>query len=253
MEGADRLRQPCGGDFDVVRWAEDGEARTNAYEHERTRLSRELHDDIAQRIGLLSADLGILRQRLTDAPEEIREHVARLAAETAAIGSDLHQIARGLHPAGFERLGLHTSIRRYCARLADVHRITVDLELGDVPAGLDTNTALCVYRIAQEALHNVVKHSGANRATVSLTTVRGDLVLRIVDRGAGFDLQAMHRADTLGLTSMRERARLVQAQLLVSSKPGDGTSIEVHVPILPSIASGASVPEWMFERNDIPP
>ena len=154
--------------------------------------------------------------------------MAWVAAETASIGADLHRIARGLHPAGLERLGLAAAIRCYCAQLAQSRRMTIDADLDDVPA-LDLDAALGLYRIAQEALHNVVKHSGAYRASVSLTTVRGDLVLRVIDRGAGFDLQTMRSKNTLGLVSMRERARLIRARLVVSSKPGDGTSVEARV------------------------
>ena len=201
-------------------------------------------------MALLSADLGMLRQRLANASEEIQDHVARLATETAGIGCDVHRIARGLHPAALEQLGLEASIRRYCAQLAEAGWIRVDLELSEVPAALDPNAALCLYRIAQEALFNVVKHSGASHATVSLTAVRGDLVLRIVDRGVGFDSQALRLKDTLGLLSMRERARLVHAQLLVSSKPGGGTvdrGPRAHPAI---ICLRLFSSKSMFERNN---
>ena len=211
-----------------------------------------MHDDIAQRIALVSAESGGLRQELSDAPADIQEHVASVVTEIATIGSDLDRIARGLHPAGLERLGLAESIRRYCARLADAHRITIDVDLGEMPTALDIDAALCVYRIAQEALHNVVKHSGASHAAVSLTTIRGGSSSALPTVGSGSS-STLHNEDALGLVSMRERARLAHGQFFVSSTPGEGTAIEVHVPILPSIASGASVPEWMFERNDIPP
>jgi len=202
----------------------------SAYERERTRLSRELHDDIAQRLALVSTELGILRQRLTNESAEVQEIVAWVAAETASIGSDLHGIARGLHPAGLERLGLGPAIRSYCAQLARARRIAIDVDVGEVPT-LDRESALGLYRIAQEALHNVVKHSGASHASVSLTTVRGELVLQVVDFGSGFDLQTMRAKHTLGLVSMRERARLVHARLVVSSKPGEGTSVEARIPV----------------------
>jgi signal transduction histidine kinase len=227
-------------EIDRGAWAEDGTALSNAYEQERTRISRELHDDIAQRIALLSAELGVLRQLVSNASKDIQEQVARVASETASIGSDLQRIARGLHPAGLQRLGLGPSIRHYCAQLARAHRITIDSDLGEVPASFDMDAMLCAYRIAQEALHNVVKHSGASHATVSLATVRGELVLRVVDRGMGFDLQTIHAKETLGLISMRERARLVHARLQVSSKPGEGTSVEARVPIRRSFASVTS-------------
>lgn len=214
-------------------------ARINVWEQERTRLSRELHDDIAQRIALVATELAILRQRLSDAAVEIQEHVASVAAEASSIGTDLHRIARGLHPAGLERLGLEASIRRHCAHLARARQITIHVEMGDVHAAPDMDAALCVYRIVQEALQNVVKHSGASHATVSLTTVRGELVVRVVDYGVGFDPQAIQREDTLGLIGMQERAGLVQARLRVSSKPGEGTVVEAHVPVRRSFASAS--------------
>jgi len=207
----------------------------SAYERERTRLSLELHDDIAQRLALLSTELGILHQQLTNATAEVQEIVTWVAAETASIGSDLYRIARGLHPAGLERLGLGPAIRCYCAQAARARRIAIDVELGDVPT-LDMEATLGLYRIAQEALHNVVKHSGASHASVSLTTVRGELVLQVVDFGVGFDLQTMRSKHTLGLVSMRERARLVHARLVVSSDPGRGTSVEARIPVRQSFA-----------------
>ena len=229
-EAAQSLAHTCLADDNTI---------INACEQERMRLSRELHDDIAQRIALVSAELTLLRQRLPNAPEDIREHVASVGAEVASIGSDLHRIARGLHPAGLERLGLEASIRHYCTQLAHARGITIELELSEVPAALDMDTGLCVYRIVEEALHNVVKHSGASRAVVSVTAVNGDLVLRIVDGGVGFDPQAINPRHALGLISMRERARLVDARLLVSSTPGAGTVVEVHVPIPQSVAASS--------------
>jgi signal transduction histidine kinase len=211
----------------------------SAYERERTRLSRELHDDIAQRLALVSTELGILRQLLTNTSDAVRKQVDWVAAETANIGSDLHRIARGLHPAGLERLGLSASLRCYCAQLAQARRITIDVALGEVP-DLDMDAALGMYRIAQEALHNVVKHSGATCASVSLATVRGDLVLRVTDRGVGFDLQTMCSKNTLGLVSMRERARLVHARLVVSSKPRAGTTVEARLRLRGALAPVSS-------------
>ena len=212
-------------------------AMTDAYEQERARLSRELHDDIAQRIALLATELALLRRRLTGAPEDLQEHVAKVATEAASIGEDLHRIARGLHPAGLERLGLQESIQCLCAQLGNAHRMTIDVHVCDVPPALDRDAVLCLYRIGQEALHNVVKHSGASHAIVSLMTTRDEVVLRIVDRGAGFDTRAVHSKETLGLISMRERARLVNARLLVSSTPGGGTMVETRVPVAQALCS----------------
>ena len=217
-----------------------GDPQTAAYERARAWLSRELHDDIAQRIALLSAELGVLRQRLTNASGEILEHVAKLATETAGIGADVSRIARVLPPAEFERLGIEASIRRCCAQLVDAFQMTVDLDLDEVHAPVGLEASLCVYRIAQEALHNVVKHSGASHASVSLKAVGGELVLRVTDDGVGFDPRAVRSTNTLGLMSMRERAALVRARLVVLSKPGHGTAVAVHVPVRQSAPADSS-------------
>jgi PAS domain S-box-containing protein len=203
----------------------------NAHEQERVRLSRELHDDVSQRVALLSAELGLLRQRLADAPEDVREQVTRISSEAAGIGSDLHRFSHELHPARLQQIGLEASIRQFCDELAGARQLTVDLDIAGVPAGLGTDAALCLYRITQEALHNVVKHSGAARATVTLRSESGEIVLSIVDNGLGFDPIEVRQKDALGLVSMRERARLVQAQLVVFSKPGAGTTVEVRLPL----------------------
>jgi signal transduction histidine kinase len=201
-----------------------------ADERERSRLSRELHDDIAQRIALLTADLWRLRQRLEAAPQPIRDHIDRLSADTAAIGSDLHRITHGLHPASLERLGLAACLRRHCAQAVESRGLAVTMEIGDLPV-LDMDTALGVYRIAQEALHNVLKHSGVKDATVTLAAVSDHVLLRVVDRGVGFDPNQRPHPDGLGLITMRERAVLAGGELRILSTPGFGTTVEVRVPI----------------------
>jgi signal transduction histidine kinase len=129
-----------------------------------------------------------------------------------------------------KQLGLEASIRQFCDDLAEARQLTVHLEIAGVPAALELDAALCLYRVTQEALHNVVKHSGVSRATVALRSEPDGIVLRVIDNGVGFDPERVHQRDTLGLISMRERARMVRAHLLVSSKPGAGTTVEVHLP-----------------------
>ena len=202
----------------------------NAHEQERIRLSRELHDDIGQRVAMLSAELGVLRQQFTNASPEIRDHARRIAAEAGSIGAELHRLSHELHPARLKQLGLEASIRQFCDDLAEARQLTVHLEIAGVPAALELDAALCLYRVTQEALHNVVKHSGVSRATVALRSEHDGIVLRVIDNGVGFDPERVHQRDTLGLISMRERARMVRAHLLVSSKPGAGTTVEVHLP-----------------------
>jgi signal transduction histidine kinase len=181
-------------------------------------------------MALLSAEIGLLRQRLNDAPKDVKDQLARVSVDAANIGSELHRFSHELHPARLWKFGLEASIRHLCDELSEARRLAVDLDMSAVPA-LEEDLALCLYRIAQEALHNVIKHSGASRAMVALRTDGGKVVLSVTDNGAGFDLEEVRYKDTLGLVSMKERARLVHAHLRISSTPGAGTTIEVHLPL----------------------
>ncbi len=202
----------------------------NAHEHERIRLARDLHDDLGQRVALLSMAMGALRKQLPASLGPMNDQLTKLANEAAEIGTELNRFAHELHPARLELLGLEASIRTFCEDLGRSKRMTVDLTIGGLPP-LDTDIALCLYRIAQEALHNVVKHSGTSRATLVLTGTGDELVLEVRDQGAGFEASAPRRQDTLGLVSMRERARLVRGELTVSSQPGSGTHVCARVPL----------------------
>ena len=202
----------------------------NAHEQERVRLSRELHDDLAQRVSMLAAELGLLHQQRERTPADISVQLAKLLEETAEIGSALHRLSHELHPARVGQLGLESSIRRLCQELAEARQIAVDVDIADMGA-LSPDVALCLYRIAQEALHNVVKHSRTTHAMLTLSAAGNELRLSVVDHGAGFDPLVVQKRDTLGLVSMRERARLVEGRLKVTSKPGEGTRVDVHVPL----------------------
>ena len=203
----------------------------NAHEEERIRLSRELHDDVAQRVGLLAAELSLHRDRLKDAPLDVRHQVAKLQAQTREIGSELHRLAHELHPARLTQLGLAASIRRLCREVEHARRIAIRVEIAGIPDDLDSSVALCLYRITQEALQNVVKHSGATRALVALSMARDEIFLTVSDNGRGFDAADVDKKGTLGAVSMRERAQQAEGQLLVTSKPGHGTWVEALVPI----------------------
>jgi PAS domain S-box-containing protein len=202
----------------------------NAHEHERIRLARELHDDVGQRVALLSMELVTLREQLHTSAGQVRDRLTQLASDAVEIGTQLHRFAHELHPARLAQLGLEESIRSFCEDLNRSTRVKVELTIGGLPP-LHTDIALCLYRIAQEALQNVVKHSGISRATLVLTGTGDELVLEVSDQGAGFETSAPRRQDTLGLVSMRERARLVHGQLTVSSQPGAGTTVCVRVPV----------------------
>jgi PAS domain S-box-containing protein len=204
----------------------------NAHEEERSRLSRELHDDLAQRVALQAAELGALRGQLKDATTTVSAQLATLSAQTAEMSSALHRLSHELHPARLPSLGLETSIRRLCRDVAEAHHLVIDVEISGSLDGIDNDEALCIYRIAQEALQNVVKHSGTTRASVTLAAQADGATLTVGDEGVGFDQRTVRGKDTLGLVSMRERARLVQGQFEVTTEPGKGTHVQVTVPVI---------------------
>lgn len=203
----------------------------NAHEQERVRLSRELHDNVAQRVGLLSVELAQLRDRLNPASQEVARQIATLSAQTREIGAELHRLSHELHPARLTHLGLEASIQGFCEDLAEAHDLTIVHDIATLPRPLADDATLCLYRIAQEALQNVIKHSGATSASVTLAVEMNEVVLTVSDNGAGFDPRAAFGKDTLGIVSMRERARLVRGRFDLWSRPGQGTTVTVRIPV----------------------
>jgi signal transduction histidine kinase len=154
--------------------------------------------------------------------------VSYSSSQRAALdGSTLHE----LHPAKLEQLGLVAALRGFCRELVMAHKMAVEFVDRSVPRDVPQDTALCLYRIAQEALHNAVKHSGATAVRVELATEGSALRLTIDDDGVGFDPRAMRANGSLGLVSMSERARFVHGQLSIESHVHKGTRIEARVPV----------------------
>jgi PAS domain S-box-containing protein len=205
----------------------------NAQENERRRIARDLHDDLSQRLALISVELELFGQEPPAQPEAIAGRMQRFSGEVKSLSSEIHRLAHELHPAKLEQLGLAATVRGFCKELAAAHEFAIEFEPRDVPTSLPNEVALCLYRITQEALQNVVKHSGATSAKVELAATRGELHLIVTDDGHGFDPQAMPDNGSLGIVSMRERVRMVQGQISVQSRPGEGTRVEVRVPIAP--------------------
>jgi PAS domain S-box-containing protein len=203
----------------------------HAHEQERIRVARELHDDLAQRVASLSIGLGALLRQAQKDPGAMRQRIAELSATVTALGSDLHRVSCELHPAALEQLGLAAALRGCCAELSKTHGLEIRVEIAGVPQGLPADVALCLYRIAQEALHNVVRHSGAGSVTVSLMGSAGEVTLNVSDDGVGFDPGGPRKDVSLGLIGMRERIRLVNGRLVVESAVGRGTRIEARVPL----------------------
>ncbi len=199
-----------------------------AQEDERKRIARELHDDISQRLAAGAIEAAKAEQVLS-APAS-RAALAGLKEHLIALSDDVHRLSRQLHPAILDDLGLKDALRAECDRVAERGRLAVNFRCGQLPAGVPRDVALCVYRIAQEALRNAVKHAQADRVEVILNADLEFLDLEVRDFGHGFDPAAGRRSAGLGLASMEERVRLVGGEISISSSPGQGTCIQVRVP-----------------------
>jgi signal transduction histidine kinase len=147
------------------------------------------------------------------------------------LSSVVHGLSTVLHPSKLEQLGLVAAVRGLCQELARAHGLAIEFSDRSIPASIPGETALCLYRIAQESLSNVIKHSGARHARVDLSGDEGGVSLRVVDDGAGFDGGAPDRKEGLGLVSMRERLRLVGGTIAIDARPSAGTRIDVYVPV----------------------
>ena len=199
-----------------------------AQEDERSRIARELHDDLSQKLALLSIEL---EQFVGDgaASDTVKRRARAASAHAAEIATDVHNLSHELHPARLEMLGLAPALRGLCDEMASGHDIEIEFERAPIPGSIPYEVSLCLFRIAQEGLRNVVKHSGAPRATVTLWHADGLLALQIADSGCGFAPEGA--GDGLGLVSMRERALVVGAQFMVQSAQGRGTRVAVTVPV----------------------
>ena len=199
-----------------------------AQEEERTRIARELHDDLSQRLALVAVTLESLGQNLPKGKSQITAALHNLWYRVGEISSDVHQLSRRLHPSTLG-LGLGAALRSLCGGIERQHGIRVVVSCKDVPDAIPSDVSLCVYRVAQEALSNVVKHSEVKEARLELAGESGDLLLRVVDAGRGFEPSEAGRG--LGLLSMKERLRLVGGSLVVRSRSSQGTEISAQVPM----------------------
>jgi signal transduction histidine kinase len=197
-----------------------------AHEVERARIARELHDDVSQKVALLAMDISQIA--LSDAPG-VRGRADIMAERAAEIGTDLHNLSHELHPAKLQMLGLVQATQFLCRDLAQRHRLSIDFVHDSMPSSVPPDPALCLFRITQEALQNVVKHSGARSAVVRLTGSAQSLQLEIADSGGGFDTAKL--GNGMGLLSMQERVHFLDGQMTIRSRPGTGTRIGVRVPI----------------------
>jgi signal transduction histidine kinase len=205
----------------------------HAQEEERRRIAREMHDDWTQRLTVLSIDIAKVEKHI-GAPEKALPLLRAIQEQLVSLSEDVHALSRQLHPSILDDLGLVEALRSECASFSRRERIAVCYRPDRIPNTLSKDVALCVYRVAQEALRNLAKHAAVNEAWVSLIASDSELLLRVQDKGVGFDPARVGSQPGLGLSSMEERVHLIQAKLSVTSAPGRGTTVEVRVPLVRS-------------------
>jgi signal transduction histidine kinase len=199
-------------------------------EEERQRIARELHDDLSQRLALLAIGLDQLRQSHTP-NDPVRRRAEELHTLAQELSSDMRRLSQQLHPVRLEQLGLVPTLSNYCRRLRQQYGVRIEFLHRHIPRSLSNDTALCLFRVAQEALNNTVKHSRAKMGQLALVRDGSTLHLRVSDSGIGFDPLSVSTKGTLGLISMQERVRAIGGQFALESQPSQGTRIMVDVPV----------------------
>jgi signal transduction histidine kinase len=200
-----------------------------AQEEERTRIARDLHDDLGQQLAALCIEIDLFRRRFS-VESEAAEQLAKMRLEVNRAGETTRQISHGLHHSTL-MLGLPRALEGYCREFSKQRGIKADFTQQGSMSLLPEPIPLVMFRVVQEALNNVARHSGANQVAVSLLREGEEVRLRIKDCGKGFD--PMQTSDGLGLVSMRERLRLVGGTIKISSAIGLGTEVEAVVPLNP--------------------
>jgi len=202
-----------------------------AQEQERSRIGRELHDDINQRLGLVAVHLDIVKSNLFQAPEVV-EQLTELSKQLEELGTDVQALSHRLHSSKLEYLGLQAAAASLCKELSARPKVKVEFQAEGVPRQLPREISLCLFRVLQESLQNAIKHSGASEFSVLLAGGTEEIQLTVHDSGIGFDWDDAMTHGGIGLLTMQERLKVVNGTLSVeSSRRGKGTTIRASVPL----------------------
>jgi len=199
-------------------------------ERERTRIARDLHDDVAQRLALLAIGFDELQQNLAETDSESFALMEGLRMQIAQLATDVQAISHGLHSSKLEYLGIVTAMQGFCREFSEKQQVEIDFQASDLPDAISPETSICLFRVLQEALQNAVKHSGVRHFEVKLSQASGQIQLTVTDRGVGFDPKTALKGCGLGLTSMTERLSLINGSLSIESQRGWGTRVDARVP-----------------------
>jgi signal transduction histidine kinase len=205
-----------------------------AHEEERTWIARELHDDINQRLALLAVSINELQQGLPEAAVGIRNRLRENIEQLSEIGNEIQALSHRLHSSKLEYLGLATAAASFCRELSAQQKVEIDFRSDEIPQRLPPEISLCLFRVLQEASQNAAKYSGSKQFQVMLNGTSDEIHLTVRDSGIGFNVEQALKSHGLGLTSMKERLKLVDGKLSIESHPRGGTTIHASVPLRPS-------------------
>jgi len=206
-----------------------GRRLIEAHEEERTWIARELHDDIVQRIALVSVELERRDPHAPDSTIGVPDHIRQALHSLSDLGKDVQALSHRLHSSKLEYLGFVNAAKSFCRELSEQRKVQIEFKHSDVPPGIPKEISLCLFRVLQEALQNAVKHSAVQKFTVEVHGTKEGINLSVTDSGVGFDWHHAMDRKGLGLISMRERLRLVNGELSVQSEPGRGTTVLARV------------------------
>ena len=197
-------------------------------------VSRELHDDLSQKLAMIAFDTGSLILSPPSTVEQMKEPLRNLKTRVVQLSHDVRRISHGLHPSILEDLGLAAALNELCEEFSARDEMQVTFEQEAVPNALPVKVASCLYRVAQEALYNALKHAQARQASLRAWRSPEGIHLHICDNGVGFDARGRSRPG-LGIVSMQERVRLMEGEFSIHSEPGRGTVVKVFIPLTQDI------------------
>ncbi len=208
-----------------------GRKLIEAQEQERAWIARELHDDVAQRMAVLTIDIELWGQQLPKSAVQIHDHMRQARQRLLEIAKDIQALSHRLHSSKLEYLGIVGAARSFCHELTEQQKVEIDFRSTNVPDRVPKEISLCIFRVLQEALQNAVKYSRVRQFTVELDGTDGEIQLTVRDAGVGFDPREAIYGHGLGLISMRERLKLAGGRISIESQPGMGTTIRARVPV----------------------
>ena len=205
----------------------------DAEEKERSRVASELHDDFSQRLALIALKLDSVAETVSPLSKEADGQIHEILDSVTEVGTDLHTLSHRLHSSTLESLGLVPALSALCKEFTAQQGVEVEFAADGAPRSVHPESALCIFRIVQEGLRNLKRHSGAQRGLVSLRVDDGKLRVCVLDHGCGFDIEKLRHDQGLGIRSMEERASFLGGEFKIQSAPGQGTTVNAWVPLAP--------------------